>query len=64
LTDDMIRSRAQARGLSEKDYMSGNLLGWGITAEDVAQAFVHLALAMNVKADGARGPRKLSKQSV
>jgi len=42
----MIRSRAQARGLSEKDYMSGNLLGWEVTAEDVAQAFVHQALAM------------------
>ena len=46
LTDDMIRSRAQARGLSEKDYMSGNLLGSEVTAEDVAQAFVHQALAM------------------
>src|SRR6516225_3228105 len=46
LTNDMIRSRAQARGLSEKDYLSGNLLGWEVTAEDVAQAFVHHALAM------------------
>ena len=46
LTDDMIRSRAQARELSEKAYMSGNLLGWEVTAEDVAQAFVHHALAM------------------
>jgi len=46
LTDDMIRSRAQARGISEKDYLSGNLLEWEVTAEDVAQAFVHHALAM------------------
>ncbi len=27
LTDEMITQRSQARGLSEKDYMSGNLLG-------------------------------------
>ena len=51
LADDMIRSRAQARGLSEKDYMSGNLLGWEVTAEDVAQAFVHQALAMKTTGD-------------
>jgi rhamnose utilization protein RhaD (predicted bifunctional aldolase and dehydrogenase)/NAD(P)-dependent dehydrogenase (short-subunit alcohol dehydrogenase family) len=51
LTDDMIRSRAQARGLSERDYMSGNLLGCEVTAEDVAQAFVHHALAMKTTGD-------------
>lgn len=51
LTDDMIRSRAQARGLSEKEYMSGNLLGSEVTAEDVAQAFVHHALAMKTTGD-------------
>ena len=51
LTDEMIRSRAQARGLSEKDYMSGNLLGSEVTAEDVAQAFVHHALAMKTTGD-------------
>ena len=51
LTNDMIRSRAQARGLSEKDYMSGNLLGCEVTAEDVAQAFVHHALAMKTTGD-------------
>jgi rhamnose utilization protein RhaD (predicted bifunctional aldolase and dehydrogenase)/NAD(P)-dependent dehydrogenase (short-subunit alcohol dehydrogenase family) len=45
LTDDMIESRAAARGLSEADYMSGNLLGREVTAQDVAQAFVALALA-------------------
>ena len=45
LTDDMIRTRSAARGLSEHDYMAGNLLGQEVTAEDVAQAFVSLALA-------------------
>jgi NAD(P)-dependent dehydrogenase (short-subunit alcohol dehydrogenase family) len=46
LNDDMIRSRAQSRGITEKEYMSGNLLGREVTAEDVAQAFVHQALAL------------------
>ena len=46
LTSDMIASRSKARDLSEKDYMSGNLLGREVTAEDVAQAFVHPALAL------------------
>ena len=45
LTDDMIASRARARGVSEADYMSGNLLGVEVTAEDVARAFLHQALA-------------------
>tara|TARA_R110002072_G_scaffold44768_2_gene124907 strand:+ start:627 stop:2675 length:2049 start_codon:yes stop_codon:yes gene_type:complete len=45
LTDDMIASRSTARGLSEDDYMAGNLLGREVTADDVAQAFVDLALA-------------------
>ena len=45
LTDEMISSRSRARGLSETDYMSGNLLKREVTAEDVAQAFVGLALA-------------------
>src|SRR5262249_45889536 len=51
LTDDMIAQRSQARGLSEKDYMSGNLLGREVTAEDVAQAFVAQALALKTTAD-------------
>jgi rhamnose utilization protein RhaD (predicted bifunctional aldolase and dehydrogenase)/NAD(P)-dependent dehydrogenase (short-subunit alcohol dehydrogenase family) len=51
LTKDMIASRAKARGLSEKDYMSGNLLGREVTAEDVAQAFLHQALAHKTTAD-------------
>jgi hypothetical protein len=28
-----------------RDYMGGNLLGLEVTADDVAQAFVHQALA-------------------
>ena len=45
LTDTMIGTRSKARGLTEKDYMSVNLLGREVTAEDVAQAFIDLALA-------------------
>ena len=45
LTDEMISTRSTARGLSEADYMAGNLLGREVTADDVAQAFVDLALA-------------------
>ena len=45
LTDAMIAARAKARGVSEADYMSGNLLHAEVTAADVAQAFVALAKA-------------------
>lgn len=45
LSPDMISSRSQARQVSETEYMSGNLLGREVTAEDVAQGFVSLALA-------------------
>jgi rhamnose utilization protein RhaD (predicted bifunctional aldolase and dehydrogenase)/NAD(P)-dependent dehydrogenase (short-subunit alcohol dehydrogenase family) len=45
LTDAMIAARAKARGVSEADYMSGNLLHAEVTADDVAQAFVALAKA-------------------
>ncbi len=51
LTSEMIANRSQARGLSEKDYMSGNLLGLEVTAEHVAQAFLHHALAERTTAD-------------
>ena len=51
LTDDFIKERARARGLSEKEYMSGNLLGREVTAEDVAQAFLHQALQLKTTAD-------------
>jgi len=46
VTDDFIAERARARGVSERDYMRGNLLGREVTADDVAQAFVHQALAL------------------
>jgi NAD(P)-dependent dehydrogenase (short-subunit alcohol dehydrogenase family) len=45
LTDDFVKSRAKARGVSEREYMAGNLLGREVKAEDVAEAFVSLALA-------------------
>jgi rhamnose utilization protein RhaD (predicted bifunctional aldolase and dehydrogenase)/NAD(P)-dependent dehydrogenase (short-subunit alcohol dehydrogenase family) len=51
LTEEMIAQRSKARGLSEKDYMSGNLLGREVTAQDVAQAFLAQALALKTTAD-------------
>ena len=45
LTPSMIEERAEARGVSTNAYMAGNLLGREVTAEDVARAFVDLALA-------------------
>ena len=45
LTDEMIAQRSKARGLTEADYMGGNLLGIEVTAEDVAQCFLSLAKA-------------------
>jgi rhamnose utilization protein RhaD (predicted bifunctional aldolase and dehydrogenase)/NAD(P)-dependent dehydrogenase (short-subunit alcohol dehydrogenase family) len=45
LTDAMIAARSKARGVSEAEYMSGNLLHAEVTADDVAQAFVALAKA-------------------
>ena len=51
LTEEMIASRAKARGLSEQNYMSGNLLGREVTADDVAQAFLHQAVALKTTAD-------------
>jgi rhamnose utilization protein RhaD (predicted bifunctional aldolase and dehydrogenase)/NAD(P)-dependent dehydrogenase (short-subunit alcohol dehydrogenase family) len=51
LTDEMIAQRSKARGLTEADYMGGNLLGIEVTAEDVAQCFLSLAKA--VKTTGA-----------
>jgi rhamnose utilization protein RhaD (predicted bifunctional aldolase and dehydrogenase)/NAD(P)-dependent dehydrogenase (short-subunit alcohol dehydrogenase family) len=51
LTQEMIQSRSAARGQTEKDYMSGNLLGREVTPEDVAQAFLAQALALKTTAD-------------
>lgn len=50
LTDEVIASRAQARGLSPVEYMSGNLLGVEVLAADIAEAFLHLALMDKVNA--------------
>jgi len=50
LTEEMIASRSKARGLSEKDYMAGNLLGQEVSAEDVADAFLWLAGAAKTTA--------------
>ena len=51
LTDQFIKERSEARGVSEKEYISGNLLGREVTAEDVAQAFLAQALALKTTAD-------------
>ncbi|HWF63615.1 MAG TPA: bifunctional aldolase/short-chain dehydrogenase [Rhizomicrobium sp.] len=50
LTDEMVAARSKARGLSETDYMSGNLLKREVTADDVAEAFVYLATATKTTA--------------
>uniref|UniRef100_Q3AQ31 Oxidoreductase, short-chain dehydrogenase/reductase family n=1 Tax=Chlorobium chlorochromatii (strain CaD3) TaxID=340177 RepID=Q3AQ31_CHLCH len=50
LTEEMIKSRSAARGLSEHEYMAGNLLQLEVYAEDVAEAFVHLAQEIRTNA--------------
>ena len=45
LNADVIEERAAARGVSVEEYLRGNLLGREIRPEDVARAFVSLALA-------------------
>jgi NAD(P)-dependent dehydrogenase (short-subunit alcohol dehydrogenase family) len=49
--DGVLASRAKARGLSVEDYLSGNLLHRPVLPQDVAQAF--LALALSAKTTGA-----------
>ncbi|HXP29928.1 MAG TPA: bifunctional aldolase/short-chain dehydrogenase [Stellaceae bacterium] len=51
LTPELIAARAKARGVSEQEYLAGNLLGREVTAEDVAQAFVDQALALKTTGD-------------
>jgi rhamnose utilization protein RhaD (predicted bifunctional aldolase and dehydrogenase)/NAD(P)-dependent dehydrogenase (short-subunit alcohol dehydrogenase family) len=51
LSDAFIAERSQARGLSEAEYMRGNLLGREVTPEDVAQAFLHQALQLKTTGD-------------
>ena len=50
LTPAMVAERAKARGVSEQAYMAGNLLGREVSAEDVARAFLHLALSAKTTA--------------
>ena len=50
LDEDMIAARAAARGVSEADYMAGNLLHQEVRAADVADAFVYLAKAARTTA--------------
>jgi rhamnose utilization protein RhaD (predicted bifunctional aldolase and dehydrogenase)/NAD(P)-dependent dehydrogenase (short-subunit alcohol dehydrogenase family) len=51
LTDAFIAERCKARGVSEREYLSGNLLGREVTADDVAQAFLHQALELKTTGD-------------
>jgi NAD(P)-dependent dehydrogenase (short-subunit alcohol dehydrogenase family) len=51
LSELFIAERAKARGVSEKDYMTGNLLGREVTPDDVAQAFLHQALELKTTGD-------------
>ncbi|MBX9457959.1 MAG: bifunctional aldolase/short-chain dehydrogenase [Rhizobium sp.] len=51
LNDDMIGARSKSRGVSVDDYMAGNLLRLEVTADHVAQAFVHQALAERTTGD-------------
>jgi rhamnose utilization protein RhaD (predicted bifunctional aldolase and dehydrogenase)/NAD(P)-dependent dehydrogenase (short-subunit alcohol dehydrogenase family) len=51
LTPELIAARARARSVTEQDYMAGNLFGGEVTTEDVAQAFLHHAVALKTTAD-------------
>ena len=51
MTPELAAARAKARGVDEQHYMRGNLLGREVTAEDVAQAFLHHAVALKTTAD-------------
>lgn len=42
---ELVAERARARGLSPEDYFRANLLAREVTADDVAEAFLSLALA-------------------
>jgi len=51
VTDKMITSRAKSRNVSKEKYMSNNLLGQEVLAEDVAKGFVALAKAKKTTGD-------------
>ena len=44
LNNDLIKKRAKSRGLSEDEYMRGNLLKSEVRPNDVSNAFISLAL--------------------
>ncbi len=45
MTDEMVKERSKARGVTPEVYMRGNLVAREVTGADVAAAFVHLAKA-------------------
>ncbi len=45
LPPEVVQERAAARGLAVDDYFKSNLLGREVLAQEVAEAFLHLALA-------------------
>jgi rhamnose utilization protein RhaD (predicted bifunctional aldolase and dehydrogenase)/NAD(P)-dependent dehydrogenase (short-subunit alcohol dehydrogenase family) len=51
LTPQFVEERAAAYGMTPHAYMSRNLLGREVTAEDVAQAFLHHAVALKTTGD-------------
>jgi rhamnose utilization protein RhaD (predicted bifunctional aldolase and dehydrogenase)/NAD(P)-dependent dehydrogenase (short-subunit alcohol dehydrogenase family) len=51
LTRALVAERSRARGVREQDYLKGNLLGREVTADDVAQAFLHQALELKTTGD-------------
>ena len=53
LTKEMIRSRASARGVDAAEYLTDNILGREVTAQDVAMAFTNLALSQRTVANVA-----------
>jgi NAD(P)-dependent dehydrogenase (short-subunit alcohol dehydrogenase family) len=44
-SEELIEERSRARGVQPDDYFKANLLKREVTADDVAQAFLSLALA-------------------
>ncbi|MGB5192130.1 MAG: bifunctional aldolase/short-chain dehydrogenase [Polyangiales bacterium] len=47
LPDEVVARRAEARGLDADAYFRSNLLAREVSAQDVAEAFLHLALAQS-----------------
>ena len=62
LNKDLITKRAASRGLSEDEYMRGNLLKSEVLPQDVSNAFVSLALMKKTTgADTSRWRKYCSK---